>query len=213
MVPNMFTTGAWLSWRDSVFELANLSRPIITFPPLIIVNWRPDTRRMIINRDEVAAAINASFPDCRIIYSDMTKLLYREQLQVLQHASVMVSTQGSHSFRFMLLPSGARIVLVGNPALHARDNNWKFTPFFELPRFFSVTYVKFIKYVVSVDQKDEYRIPALGRRLPHWDAWNSDILVNVTKLVMLMRQALNEVNHEVGWRFKERLPFKKHRKV
>lgn len=206
--PSMFNTMSWINWRDSVFMRAALGKPAISSPPLIIVNRRPDTRRHMLNRDEVAAAINARFPHCRVVYKDMTQLPYRKQLQLLQHAAVMVTTQGSHAFRFMLLPTGARVVLIGGPAVHAGDGNWERTLFFEVPKYFSASYIKFIKYVVNVGAKEEYSVPNL-QVWPHWNAWNADIRVNLTRLLPLVRQAVDEATHEVAWRAKEQLPLRR----
>lgn len=120
---------------------------------------------------------------------------YLAQLQILRRTSVMITTQGSHGFVYGLLPDNARVILIGTPVMNDEPTQeWYWTAFYEIPRWFPVSHVKVLKYFIKRGSVAEYQVPHrnVGWGGPLWDYWNADAIVNSTKLYELVRQGLWE---------------------
>lgn len=101
--------------------------------------------------------------------------------------------------RLVFMGKGTKVVYIGSPTLpsQALDDDWAYTPFFEIPRYFDSADVKFLKYQVDSSNVDEFSLsapPGLINRL-----YEASVKVNLTRMEALVRQALWENIAEREW--------------
>jgi Glycosyltransferase 61 len=114
---------AWRAIRKSAYAAAGITHVAtsaqkqhrIVFLSGRSQNHHPEAR-LIVNEDDIAAAMRTRFPDVEVVLLSMRDLTPEQQLQELSTATVMISTLGSKSFRMVLMPDGAQV----RPALHMR---------------------------------------------------------------------------------------------
>lgn len=80
---------------------------------------------------------------------------WEEQLKIMMESTVFITTQGSSGFRYLFMPKGARVIVIGSPS--GPEQNKRFPqPFFELDEFFRINYLTFFLYPVDVKYTSEY---------------------------------------------------------
>uniref|UniRef100_A0A383WL63 Glycosyltransferase 61 catalytic domain-containing protein n=1 Tax=Tetradesmus obliquus TaxID=3088 RepID=A0A383WL63_TETOB len=152
-------------------------------------------RRMLLDIEPLVEKLSALYPGFEVRAVRFRDLTWTEQLRWMSRAKVFVTTQGSSAFRFVFLPPGATCVVVGSPA---SNNTTYFKPFHELDRWFSLSYVQFLRYGMSVDSTAEYEV----QRVPgHWqpddaveahDWWmyNANVRVQAERLQAMLDPVL-----------------------
>lgn len=90
---------------------------------------------------------------------------------------------------------GSRIISIGSTTDPLREINddWHYTSFFEIPKYFSTADVNFLKYHVNSNNPDEYVLKL--KEFPY----DASIRVNLTRMEVLVRQALWEIRTETTW--------------
>ncbi|MEW5304738.1 MAG: hypothetical protein WDW36_007329 [Sanguina aurantia] len=205
--PSVFNTQNWRSFRDSVYGSFQLPLPSTedtsgALQQSIVIVARPkgDVRRVLLNQEELAAHLTLTFPDAITRVVEFSQFTPLEQLQITRNTTVLISLQGSSSFRLVFLGKGARVISVGSPTEYWRriTNDWHYTSFFEIPKYFQTADFKFLKYAVDSGNASEF---VLGGPPGAWqpDYYDASVRVDLKRMEGLVRQALWECSAENGW--------------
>jgi hypothetical protein len=171
--------------------------------PLILLNdkrFGADNkvdRRMIIDIDGLVSNLSALYPAAEVKAVRFRDLTVTEQIRWTTRAKVFITTQGSSSFLMVFLPAGATCVMVGSPA----GNSTKWVSFYELDRWFPLTYVQFERYQVLVNSTAEYDAKVLpGHWQPgdpaeahDWWLYNAAVRLRLDRLAEMLNPVLHAV--------------------
>lgn len=104
--------------------------------------------------------------------------------------------------RFVFLGQGARIITIGNPVDPSRalNDNWLYTSFFEITRYFVSADFKFIKYQVESSNPAEFELSQLSDEVWRNRYYDANVRVDLQRMEGLVRQALWENHAEREWR-------------
>lgn len=80
---------------------------------------------------------------------------WREQLEIMVGTTIFITTQGSSGFRYVFMPKGACVIVIGSP--EGQNSGWP-QPFFELEEFFRISYLTFLLYRVNENNAREYDV-------------------------------------------------------
>jgi hypothetical protein len=129
-------------------------------------------------------------------------MTWNAQLQLMASSTVFVTTEGSSSFRYLFLPTGASAIVVAHPdniTAGATTLAAEY-PFHEMDKFFSVSYIHFLKYRVDIRDTDEYEV-FVKEGLPYvYRLYNSHIIVKVDVIERMVRTAVQLYGMQQGLR-------------
>lgn len=189
--PLVFTPSGWLAVRKAFWNAYKLRPPaqLSSKAVTVVINDKKDRRR-IANVHSVRECVQQHIGAAGkvIVHDFASDKSVKHQLEIMQQASIFVSTQGSSSFRHVFMATGSVCILVGSP-LDAKleafeDANVNFTPFHEI-RFFPLTHVQFLKYMVP----PRHNMTELDR----WALYNLDQELACDRLTELITEAVARI--------------------
>jgi hypothetical protein len=101
---------AYEAYSISPLPVNKLDRTRIT-----ILGKSEQETRQFLEVDKAIAALTKSFLEVEVTYVEMMDMPPSKQAKILSETSVLITAVGSASFRLLLLPDGAAVVLVGAP--------------------------------------------------------------------------------------------------
>lgn len=173
--------------RDRAYRRAGL--PPAAPPPrthIVLLDRDATDKRRISNVRAVAYALRTAFPDASVAAVNMRSRSVAEQLAELAATTVFVTTVGSASFRLILLPDSALVVLIGPPelrtsytshAFHEALTCWRYMQYLTLTYYHTVEEAEYTK---RYDRKGS----------ESWMTWDADVNVNATKLADIIASGL-----------------------
>ena len=198
------TSRAWADFRAFMMKGVGLKEPKHSNVFRIVLNDKGEDKRCIGNLDELEKCLSHDALS-RISLDNGWKVPFRssvarvnfrtlnvtEQLENLSRTSIFITTQGSSAFRWVFLPPGAVVIVLGAPDGLVQT---EYPAFFEGAAWFSMSQVKFYKYPVLQHAKSEYDLdlataPNGNEALAYW---NADIKPECNKLGMLVAQAIRD---------------------
>lgn len=120
---------------------------------------------MLLDIEPLVGNLSVLYPGADVKAVRFRDLNMKEQIQWAARAKVFITTQGSSSFGLVFLPEGATCVYVGSPL--GNSTTWK--SFYELDRWFPLTYVQFQRYEVAASDTADYEVKPM---LHHWQPVN-----------------------------------------
>mmetsp|Transcript_18217 Transcript_18217/g.45950 ORF Transcript_18217/g.45950 Transcript_18217/m.45950 type:complete len:419 (-) Transcript_18217:306-1562(-) len=190
---NNFFSHGWWELRRHAFRSLSVSKAEHSFPPIVVFNNRTDTirgahtttpRRVIMNMRDSMECVQRHQPTARVVAVDFVTLSLREQLRVMSTAAVFITTQGSAAFRIPFMSPGSSVVVIGHPDFPGQNRQH---PFIEFVKYFPLAYVQILKYPIMQNSTDEYILDALDPG----NLYDASIVVNCSKLMILVKQALS----------------------
>lgn len=199
--PSFFSSQNWFAFRAFVLSNAGVLDVMQHSKPLIVLNDKrfgpqgSSDRRMILDIESVAANISAAFPEASVQTVRFRDLQWHVQLHMLARTKVFITTQGSSAFRLVFLPPGSTCIMIGSPEEPKTD--WR--SFHELDRWFPLSYVSFLRYVIDINNLNDYEVsPVPGHWQPgdavanrQWWQYNANIRLSWERLFPMIAQALN----------------------
>lgn len=195
--PSFFNNMRWLGFRKWMLTSAGLDPAFRPQSSYVVLNDKRVQdgfysgqldRRQIINIKEVEEHLKKALPAIRVESIKFVPMPWAEQLKKLSETTVFITTQGSAAFRFVFLPPGASVIFLSHPVdiTPGAPPTTSVLPFHEVDKYFSLSYLRFLKYWVSINSTNEYAewdVNDPKRR----DIYHSHIIVNLTRIEPLVR--------------------------
>uniref|UniRef100_A0A383VIN0 Glycosyltransferase 61 catalytic domain-containing protein n=1 Tax=Tetradesmus obliquus TaxID=3088 RepID=A0A383VIN0_TETOB len=168
--------------------------------PLILINDKrygvngQEDRRMLLDIEPLIGNLSELYPAAEVKAVRFRDMEIPEQIRWIARAKVFITTQGSSAFLLVFLPAGATCIVVGSPS----GNSTTWTSFYELDRWFPLTYVQFQRYEVDVNSIAEYEVKTVpGHWQPDnpaeardWWLYNANVRLRLERLKVLLEPAL-----------------------
>ncbi|WIA34965.1 hypothetical protein OEZ86_013246 [Tetradesmus obliquus] len=198
--PSFFSSANWRKFRQHALQMHGIQQEHPP-KPLIVLNDKrfgasnQTDRRMLLDIEPLVSNLSALYPQAEVRAVRFRDLNMTEQLRLVAHATVFITTQGSSAFRLVFLPEGATCVYVGSPK-SADATKW--VPFYELDRWFPLSYVQFQRYEVALNSTAEYDAsPMPGHWAPgdpaearEWWLYNAHVRLQLDRLKVMLDPAL-----------------------
>ncbi|MEW5307169.1 MAG: hypothetical protein WDW36_009580 [Sanguina aurantia] len=206
--PTMFNALNWRSFRNAVYTGFGLLAPGVgeTDPSrqqsiVILLKAPADYRRRVLNPEELKQHLTLAFPSAKTAIVEFELLTPLQQLETMRGTDVFITLQGSAAFRLVFMGKGTSVIMVGSAIdpLRRVTNDWTYTPFFELPRYFAGGGANILKYHVLAEECNLscYKLFWIFRRCTNY--YDASVAIVLPRMEALVRQALWENRADREW--------------
>lgn len=201
------TSHAWAEFRDFAMDGAGIKKNNQSNIFTIVLNDKVGDRRRIANIEEVEECLSKLSPQDVFegarewpvgFQISVTRVNFRalnvtEQMRILAHTSLFITTQGSSAFRWVFLPSGSAAIVLGAPE---GGESLRYPAFYEIGAWFPISHIRFYKYKTRQENPSDYILEA-GQEF-----WDANIKPQCSKLRVKVLQAIKEYvldRHVPAW--------------